>query len=60
MKGSCVLIILRRVMNHGKDSQERNQLPPPVTGTSVGCVCVGGWMGVLCNDLSNDGLFDQW
>ena len=46
-------------MNHGKDSQERNQ---PLRNWDIGrmCVCVCVWVGVLFNDPSNDKLFDQW
>ena len=67
MKASCILIILRRVMNHGKDWQERNQTSRTwVIGRMCVCVCVCVcWyvcvcLCVLLNDASNDKLFDQW
>ena len=49
MKASCILIILRRVMNHGKDSQERNQPPRNWdTGRMCVCVCVFVCVCVVC------------
>jgi hypothetical protein len=55
MKASCILIILRCVLNHEEDWQERNQ---PSRNYDIGrmCVCVC----VLLNDASNGKFFDEW